>query len=84
VDAIVFLIDVWDRQRFVESINELDSILMDEQLANVPILILGNKIDKQGAAGEQEIRQIFKLYGKTTGFVRFFYFNLEILKFYNV
>ncbi len=66
---IVFLIDVWDRQRFIESINELDSILMDEQLANVPILILGNKIDKQGAAGEQEIRQIFKLFGKTTGFV---------------
>ena len=60
---------MWDRQRFIESINELDSILMDEQLANVPILILGNKIDKQGAAGEQEIRQIFKLYGKTTGFV---------------
>jgi len=72
VDAIVFLIDVWDRQRFVESINELDSIMMDEQLANVPILILGNKIDKQGAAGEQEIRQIFKLYGKTTGFVSIF------------
>jgi GTP-binding protein SAR1 len=43
-------------------------------LASCPILLLGNKIDKQGAAGEHEIRQIFKLFGKTTGQV-----NLDIL-----
>jgi GTP-binding protein SAR1 len=67
VDAIVFLIDVWDRARFNESIIELESILADEQLANCPILILGNKIDKVGAAGDQEIRHVFKLHGKTTG-----------------
>ena len=67
VDAIVFLIDVWDRQRFNESITELQSLLSDEQLANCPLLILGNKIDKIGAAGEQEIRHIFNLNGKTTG-----------------
>lgn len=67
VDAIVFLIDVWDRQRFPESITELESLLADEQLANCPILILGNKIDKIGAAGEQEIRHNFNLNGKTTG-----------------
>jgi GTP-binding protein SAR1 len=36
-------------------------------LASCPILLLGNKIDKQGAAGEHEIRQIFRLFGKTTG-----------------
>jgi len=67
VDAIVFLIDVWDRQRFNESITELDSLLSDEQLANCPILLLGNKIDKIGAAGEQEIRHVFNLNGKSTG-----------------
>lgn len=67
VDAIVFLIDVWDRQRFNESITELDSLVSDEQLANCPILLLGNKIDKIGAAGEQEIRHVFNLNGKTTG-----------------
>lgn len=47
--------------------NELESLLQDEQLANCPILILGNKIDKHGAAGEQELKQYFKLFGKTTG-----------------
>lgn len=67
IDAIVFLIDVWDRQRFPESANELESILNDEQLINCPILLLGNKIDKHGAAGEDEIRNYFKLFGKTTG-----------------
>lgn len=71
VDAIVFLIDAWDRPRFNESIVELDSLLSDEQLAECPILLLGNKIDKQGAAGEQELRQVFKLYGRTTGQVKF-------------
>ena len=67
VDAIVFLIDAWDRSRFEESIIELDSLLSDEQLANCPILLLGNKIDKPGAAGDQELRHVFKLNGRTTG-----------------
>ena len=67
VDAVVFLIDVWDRQRLVESKNELDSLLLDEQVMNCPVLILGNKIDKIGALGEQEVRQIFNLNGITTG-----------------
>jgi GTP-binding protein SAR1 len=67
VDAIVFLVDVCDRARFVESKAELDSLLTDEQLANCPILILGNKIDRPGACSEEELRQAFGLYGQTTG-----------------
>jgi len=67
VDAIVFLIDVWDRNRFIESKAELDSLLSDEQVINCPVLILGNKIDKIGAVGEQEVRQYFNLNGLTTG-----------------
>ena len=67
VDAIVFLIDACDRVRFTESKNEMDSLFADEQLSNCPILILGNKIDRQGAASEDELRGYFELYGKTTG-----------------
>jgi hypothetical protein len=37
---------------------ELDSLLTDEQLANCPVLILGNKIDRPGAAGEDELRYV--------------------------
>jgi len=67
VDAIVFLIDACDRVRFTESKAELDSLLADEQLSNCPILILGNKIDRVGAASEDELRGVFELYSKTTG-----------------
>jgi len=67
VDAIVFLVDAWDRSRFQESKNELDSLLTDESLSNCPVLILGNKIDKPGAGSEDEIRNFFGLYQLTTG-----------------
>jgi len=67
VDAIVFLIDAYDRERMPEAKAELDSLLTDEQLANCPVLILGNKIDRPGAASEEEIRHYFGLHGQTTG-----------------
>ncbi|XP_022258929.1 GTP-binding protein SAR1b-like isoform X2 [Limulus polyphemus] len=67
VDAIVFLVDAFDRERFPESKVELDSLLTDEQLANCPVLILGNKIDIPGTASEDELRAYFGLYGQTTG-----------------
>lgn len=67
VDGIVFLIDAFDRDRFAESKVELDSLLTDEQLANCPVLILGNKIDKPGAASENDLRNYFGLFGQTTG-----------------
>ncbi|XP_013781885.1 GTP-binding protein SAR1b-like [Limulus polyphemus] len=67
VDAIVFLVDAVDRERFPESKLELDSLLTDEQLANCPVLILGNKIDKHGAASEDELRAYFGLFEQTSG-----------------
>lgn len=67
VDAIVFLVDAWDRSRYQESKNELDSLLTDESLSNCPVLILGNKIDKPGAGSEDELRNFFGLYQLTTG-----------------
>lgn len=67
VDSIVFLVDAWDRGRFQESKNELDSLLVDEALSACPVLILGNKIDKPGAASEDELRNVFGLYQMTTG-----------------
>lgn len=67
VDAIVFLVDACDRDRFVESKKEMDSLLSDETLSSCPVLILGNKIDRANAASEDELRHYFQLFGKTTG-----------------
>jgi len=67
VDGIVFLIDVFDRERFAESKTELHSLLADEQISNAPVLVLGNKIDIPGAASEDEIRHYFEMHRLTTG-----------------
>jgi len=67
VDGIVFIIDVAHGDRLNESKIEFDSLLADEQLQTAPILILGNKIDKAEAVSEDYIRQMFGLYGLTTG-----------------
>jgi GTP-binding protein SAR1 len=66
VDAVVFLIDVADQERFAESKAELASLLTDEDMTMVPILCLGNKVDKQGAVSEWSVREAFSLI-QTTG-----------------
>ena len=61
------MVDASDRSRLPESRAELDALLTDEQLSACPVLILGNKIDKPGAASEDELRNFFNLFGQTTG-----------------
>ncbi|KAG8369087.1 hypothetical protein BUALT_Bualt15G0113700 [Buddleja alternifolia] len=63
VDAVVYLVDSYDKERFPESKKELDALLCDESLADVPFLILGNKID----ISEDELRYDMGLTGITTG-----------------
>ena len=67
IDGIIYLVDALDRERFPEAKKELDNLLTDDTLANVPILVLGNKIDAGNAASEDELRQVLGLtatYGK--------------------
>ncbi|KAK8950626.1 GTP-binding protein SAR1A [Platanthera guangdongensis] len=67
VDAVVYLVDAFDKERFAESKKELDALLSDDSLANVPFLVLGNKIDIPYAASEEELRHHLGLSNFTTG-----------------
>lgn len=46
------------------------ALLTDETISNVPILILGNKIDRPEAISEDALRGTFGLHGHTTGKVK--------------
>ncbi|KAM4678364.1 small COPII coat GTPase SAR1B [Discoglossus pictus] len=67
INGIVFLIDCADHERLSEAKTELDALLTDETIANVPILLLGNKIDRPEAISEERLLHMFGIYGQTTG-----------------
>ena len=52
IQGIVYVVDSSDKERFEESKKELDTILQSEELPKIPIVILGNKIDKREAVQE--------------------------------
>lgn len=69
VDGVVYLVDAIDRGRFPEAKKELDALLTSDELADVPFLVLGNKIDMPSAASEEELKYALGLvdtYGKDT------------------
>jgi len=66
VDAIVYLVDVADSERIHESKKELDGLLADPSLSRTPFVVLGNKIDRDGALSEPQVRDILGLH-QTTG-----------------
>jgi len=66
VDGIIYLVDAADKTRFDESKKELEMLLATPELAKVPVVILGNKIDKKDAASEEDVRLALGLTSKTT------------------
>ena len=60
-DALIYVIDSSDRNRFEESRNELDDLLKCEYLKNAKILIYANKQDLENCLGEKEIYEKLKL-----------------------
>ncbi|XP_069619949.1 small COPII coat GTPase SAR1B [Ranitomeya imitator] len=67
INGIVYVIDCADHERLEESKAELDELLADETISSVPILLLGNKIDRPEAISEERLLHTFGIYGHTTG-----------------
>jgi GTP-binding protein SAR1 len=51
----VYLVDAADRERFPESMRELNGLLSDDGLGTVPFLVLGNKVGGRGACLHQQL-----------------------------
>ena len=69
VNGIIYMIDTTDHERMDETCKELVKLLEMPELADVPICVLGNKIDKPGSMPEEELREALDLmphvtYGK--------------------
>ena len=61
MDVIVFVIDCQNESRFKEARSALDSVLVEPQLKQAPLLVLANKSDKSGAKSAKEMEQILLL-----------------------
>jgi GTP-binding protein SAR1 len=59
---LIFIIDASNRQRLPEARHELLSILNDEEIQSMPLLILANKIDNIATAySENELRHLLQI-----------------------
>ncbi|CAG8480320.1 10102_t:CDS:2 [Acaulospora morrowiae] len=61
VNAIVFVIDSADHEKLETARNELHSLLEKPQLANIPVLVLGNKNDLSEALPVDKIIEAMDL-----------------------
>jgi len=61
-DCLVYVIDSSDRRRLEESGSELNELLQEDKLANVPLLIFANKQDLLQALPADEIAEELSLH----------------------
>ena len=65
-DGLVYVVDSSDDKRLSECTEELQSLLAEESLVNVPLLVFANKQDLQFALDAEEVRKAryFRLEGE--------------------
>ncbi|GFY68817.1 ADP-ribosylation factor-like protein 8B [Trichonephila inaurata madagascariensis] len=61
VSVILYMVDAANHEKLAESTWELQNLLQKPQLARIPILVLGNKIDLPNALSETELMDQMKL-----------------------
>jgi ADP-ribosylation factor-like protein 1 len=67
VQAIIYVIDSSDPNRLATSRSELLTMLSEEELASVPVLVFANKQDVEGALKPGEISEKLGLAGGEKG-----------------
>jgi ADP-ribosylation factor-like protein 3 len=60
-DGIVYVVDSGDEERLKECVEELKSLLGEEALAKVPLLVYANKQDLALAVGADEVMEALEL-----------------------
>ena len=55
-DGLVYVVDSSDEQRLKECSDELQNLIQEENLKNVPVLVFANKQDLQLALDAEEVR----------------------------
>jgi ADP-ribosylation factor-like protein 8 len=58
VNAIVFVLDSADKDKFETAKNELHNLLLKPQLSNIPLLVLGNKNDLPEALTVEQVIEV--------------------------
>jgi signal recognition particle receptor subunit beta len=58
---MVFVVDSSDEERLTETLEELQSLLAEEALQKVPLLVYANKQDLQFALEAEEVMEHLKL-----------------------
>ncbi|KAM9604535.1 ADP-ribosylation factor-like protein 14 [Trichechus inunguis] len=60
-DGLVYVVDSTDKRRLEDSRREFEHILKNEHIKNVPVVLLANKQDMNGALTAEDITRIFKV-----------------------
>ena len=65
--AIIYVIDSSDTARLATSRSELLTMLSEDELKSVPVLVFANKQDVEGASGPAEVSEKLGLAGQEKG-----------------
>lgn len=66
-DALIYLVDSSDRERFEEARNTLFGVLAADDLKDVPVLVYANKQDMPNAASTSSVVEALQLSEKLRG-----------------
>lgn len=82
VNAVLFLIDASDHDRLEEAAYELDALINEQVLENIPIALMFNKCDLETALSNEEICKVidYENLEKTQGQHKIRIFRISVLK----